>query len=182
MTGYERMLSYAPLYYRSSALYNALLASQGSELDLLGENTGEVRDQFFVETATWGLRYWEQEYGLTPRPDLTYGERRSRVKGKLRGVGKVGVELVKAVAEAYSNGEVEVAFDGDIIITFVSIRGIPTAMEVLKQQLAEIVPAHLTVYYVYTYLTWNEFDLLSAELQESMTWDSLEAYKPPVNP
>jgi hypothetical protein len=29
-----------------------------------------------------------------------------------------------------------------------------------------------------TYLTWDEFDALSALLQESMTWDELEQYKP----
>lgn len=178
MSRYEIMLSYVPLFYQTSGVFKAVLNTEGAEFDLLRQNVDDVKAQFFIDTATWGLPFWEKEFGLAVNPGLTYDERRSRIKGKIRGVGKVGVELIKSVAEAYSNGSVDVAFDGEISITFVSTRGIPSALGELQQQLDAILPAHLAVRYVFTYLIWNEFDSLSAELQESMTWNQLEVYKP----
>lgn len=178
MSRYENMLSYVPLYYHSSNVFKAILSSEGGELDLLRQSLEGLKAQLFIDTATWGLQFWEKEFGLAGNPELTYEERRSRIKGKIRGIGKVGVELIRSVAEAYSNGEVGVSFDGDVTITFLSTRGIPTALGELQKQLAEVMPAHLTVHYVFTYLTWQEFDLLSAAVQESMTWEHLEIYKP----
>lgn len=172
------MLSYVPLYYRTSTIFKAVLNSEGAELDLLRQNIDEVKAQFFIDTATWGLQFWEREFGLSSNPNLSCEERRSRVKGKIRGIGKVGANLIKSVAEAYSNGEVAVSFDGDVTITFIGTRGVPSALEDLKLQLNEIVPAHLTTRFEFTYLVWQEFDLLSAAIQESMTWDELEVYKP----
>ena len=178
MSRYEIMLSYVPLFYRTSGIFKGVLNSEGTEFDLLRQNIEDVKAQHFIDTATWGLRQWEKEFGLTTNVELTDEERRSRIKGKIRGVGKVGIELVKSVAEAYSNGTVDVAFDGEIVITFIGTRGRPSALGELQQQLEAILPAHLAVRYVFTYLTWDEFDLLSAAIQESMTWDALEVYKP----
>jgi hypothetical protein len=178
MNRYDMMLSYIPLFYQTSGIFKAVMEVEGTEFDLLRQNSEDVKAQFFIDTATWGLQLWEKELGLATSPALSYDERRSRIKGKIRGVGKVGVELVKSVAEAYSNGTVDVAFDGEIIITFIGTRGRPSALGELQQQLDAIMPAHLAVRYAFTYLIWNEFDLLSAEMQESMTWDQLEVYKP----
>ena len=63
----------------------------------------------------------------------------------------------------------DVAFDGEIVITFIGTRGRPSALGELQQQLEAILRAHLAVRYVFTYLIWNEFDLLSAAMQESVT-------------
>ncbi len=178
MSRYENMLSYVPLYYHSSNIFKAILSSEGAEFDRVRQNLEDLKAQLFIDTATWGLQFWEKEFGLASSPDLTYEERQSRIKGKIRGIGQVGAELIRSVAEAYSNGEVGVSFDGDVTITFLSTRGIPSALGELQKQLGEVMPAHLTVYYVFTYLTWQEFDLLSAAVQESMTWDQLEVYKP----
>lgn len=179
MSRYENLLLYMPLYYRDSGIVNALLSVEGKEFDILRENIDDVKNQFFIDTATWGLELWEKEYGLPVNTEFTDQQRRSRLKGKIRGVGKSDATLIKTLAEAYSNGEVDVSFeDGTIGVKFVGIRGIPDILEVLKGQINDIVPAHLEVVYIFSYLTWKEFDLLSASVQESMTWDQLEVYSP----
>lgn len=173
------MLSYMPLYYHTSNIIKAILKVQGSEFDSLQQDIKELGKQFFIETATWGLEFWEREFDLPVNPTgLSEEARRSRIKGKIRGIGKVGSSLIKSIAEAYANGEADVGFDGRINITFIGKRGIPQEIEELKKQIGDVVPAHLEVVYNYTYLTWAEFDLLAAWVQESMTWAELEVFKP----
>jgi hypothetical protein len=68
----------------------------------------DLKNQLYVDTATWGLDYWEQFLDI--RTDLTKTDldRRSFIKSKLRGYGTVTKNLVQDVAQAYLNGEVEV--------------------------------------------------------------------------
>lgn len=178
MNRHEVMLSYVPLYYHFSNLFKAILQVEGEEFDTLRTDVDDLKKQLFVDTATWGLQFWEKEFGLPAKSGLSYEERRSRVKGKVRGIGKVGSGLIRSVAESYSNGEVNVDFDGIIDIKFIGTRGIPTAITELEKQIEDIVPAHLMVQYYFTYLIWNEFENMTAAVQESMTWDQLEVYKP----
>ncbi|RCX13271.1 uncharacterized protein DUF2313 [Anaerobacterium chartisolvens] len=178
MSRYDVMLSYVPLYYHTSRIFKSVLKAEGRELDTLRDRTEELLDQLFADTATWGLELWEKEYGLSTSPQLSYEDRRARLKAKMRGVQKVTPAMIKSVAEAYSNGEVEVSFDGRIRIRFVGERGIPAELGLLKKQLDDIVQAHLEIVYEYTYLLWREFDVLTAGVQESMTWKQLEAYRP----
>ena len=178
MNRYDVMLSYVPLYYQTSAIFKAILVAEGTEFDLLRQNIEDLTGQFFVDTAVWGLEYWEKEYGLPVNTRLTDEERRSRLIAKIRGMGKVDSELIESVASAYSNGEVSVSFDSRIKVKFIGTRGIPEELEELKKQINDIIPAHVAVEYEFTYLTWGEFDLLTAETQESMTWAELEAFRP----
>jgi hypothetical protein len=52
----------------------------GREIDAYQQVIDELPYQFFIDTATWGLRYHEIKYGLTIREDLSYDERRARIK------------------------------------------------------------------------------------------------------
>ncbi|MCX8132028.1 MAG: YmfQ family protein [Clostridia bacterium] len=179
MSRYDVMLSYVPLYYHTSDFFRGILSVEGQELDSLRKSIDDLMAQFYVDTATWGLEFWDKEYAIKASPAIGIEERRSQIKGKVRGVGTVGSELIKSLGIAYSNGEVDLSFEGSTLtITFVGIRGIPTALEELKKQLNEVIPAHLVLAFKFTYLTWSEFDLLSAVVQESMTWGQLEIYKP----
>lgn len=40
--------------------------------------------QIFIQTATWGLKYWEDEYGVTPDPSWNYEQRRQNLLTKLQ--------------------------------------------------------------------------------------------------
>lgn len=178
MNRFDVMLSYVPSYYHDSKIFKSMLKAEGEEFDQLRTAIEDLKSQFFVDTATWGLALWEKEYGLPTNTKLSLDERRSILKGKIQGIGKVGAELIKSVGLAYSNGEVKVEFDRDIKVTFIGTRGIPSRLEELQKQLEDIIPAHLKIIYKFTYLLWSEFDLLTAEVQESMTWEELEVYKP----
>lgn len=54
----------------------------GLEMDEAKQIIEELPYQAFPETATWGLRYHEQKYGLPVREGLSYEERRRLIYSK----------------------------------------------------------------------------------------------------
>lgn len=127
-----------------------------------------LMDQLCVNTATWGLQYWEQTLGITVEQGKDLEYRRSRIRSKLRGSGVTTVALIESVAESFSNGDVAVTEYPQayrLEIKFVGTIGIPPNLEDLTASLREILPAHLAWDYVMVYNTWD--------MTAQHTWDEL---------
>ncbi|MEK4360798.1 putative phage tail protein [Paenibacillus sp. FSL M7-1455] len=153
------MHDYLPKYYEGVKVADNIVDRESEELAKLNANIFDVLAQFFIETATWGLAHWERIFGVTTDPTKTYAQRREVLLSKLRGVGKVDIELIKNVASAYANGEVAVtnkAAEYTIVITFVSTLGVPDQIGLLKDTLRDIVPAHMAIDYVFRFYTYAE--------------------------
>lgn len=60
----EVMLSYVEDYYKNSKYYSAQNNAKGKELDQIHTILEELPYQFNPQTATWGLKLWEELYGL----------------------------------------------------------------------------------------------------------------------
>lgn len=168
----ERMLSSAPSYYQGSRLYQQLQNALAEELNLLEQNDADLQRQLNVLTATWGLRYYEEELGIVTVPTDSYEIRRSRILSKKRSLGNLSIGLIKSVCEAFSGGEVKVTWDranSTVIIRFVGVRGIPKNLSDLQEQIENIIHAHLGTEYQFTYLTWGELK------QAPTTWGDLKA-------
>lgn len=166
--------------YREATILHAVLDAIGGELDLIAAATDELRDQFFVQTATWGLDRWEEFVGLPIAPSgLADADRRERIIARLRGVGTVNIALVKNVAESYTYGDVDVDDvstdpalpDYTIDVEFVSEAGIPANLEDLQTVLRELVPSHLDITYTFNYYTVAE---LSADGFTLGQWSGTE--------
>lgn len=63
-------------FYDKSYVGKWLFQVMGLEMDEARRIIEGLPYQAFPETATWGLRYHEQKYGLPVREDLSYEERR----------------------------------------------------------------------------------------------------------
>jgi uncharacterized protein YmfQ (DUF2313 family) len=153
------MLSYCPRYYQASRVFKSSLQASGVELDSLKQGIEEVLDQFFVNTATWGLDLWEQELGLSSFAGKPLDQRRSRAISKIRGMGTVRVALVKSAAESYVRGTIDVADRPELYsftVKFIDPLGIPPNLDDLKVAIEEIKPAHLEVVYEFTYTTYGQ--------------------------
>ena len=153
------MHDYLPKYYEGVKVADNIVDREAEELARLNANIFDVLAQFFIETATWGLAHWERIFGVTTDPTKTYAQRREVLLSKLRGVGKVDAELIENVASAYANGEVAVtnkAAEYTIVITFVSTLGVPEQIDLLKDTLRDIVPAHMAIDYVFRFYTYAE--------------------------
>lgn len=76
----KRMLSYVTAgFYDESYVGKWIYQVMGAEYDKALETAMGLPAQFFVETATWGLRYHEIKWQLPVREDLPYDERRRRI-------------------------------------------------------------------------------------------------------
>lgn len=167
----QKMLKTLPYYERKSKVFNELFNAEAdllhneqvSDLDEQSQiNQGrsqepvfntldDIRKQLSVDTATWGLDLYESELGISSDHSKPVEARRSVIKSKMRGAGKVDAALIKMTADAYTNGEVEISFEDKIIIKMTSYHGVPDNLRDLKKVMREICPAHLDIEYRYRY-------------------------------
>ncbi|MFW2500399.1 YmfQ family protein [Clostridium diolis] len=176
------LTKYVPLFiWENNDIMQAIYKSQGDELGSLLYCLEDLQKQFYIDTATWGIDLWEEEYGITTNLNYSYEQRREVVKAKKRGQGTCTIALIKSVAEAFSGGEVNVIENTGhytFTIQFVGVKGIPKNMQGLKNALDNIKPAHLLYDFKYTYTSWDylESKNLSYNNAESIKWDDLEIY------
>lgn len=133
--------------------------------------------QLCVDTATWGLRYWEEALGLPVELGKETEFRRSRVRAKLRGVGVTTVALIRDTAASFSNGAVEVteqAAQYRIKIKFSGTIGIPPNLDDLTAALREIMPAHLGWDYIYVFNTWAAVKARAWAELKARTWAAVK--------
>lgn len=163
----NNLIEYIPIYERKSKVYNELIKAYEEELYKKHLYLDDILNQVNVDTATWGLDIYEKELNIKKDISKSYEERRSLIKSKLRGIGKVDKALIKLVADSYTNGHVDVKFDNNIKIKFNSLYGIPSNLDDLKTAINEIKPAHLRILYEFSYL-------LIEDIHDSMTINELQ--------
>ena len=66
-------------FYDDSYVGKWLYQIMGAQLDVIGASIEDLPYQSYVDTATWGLRYWEQLYGIETDETLSYEERRAEI-------------------------------------------------------------------------------------------------------
>lgn len=169
----REMLSYLPEIYDRSRIMQAILNSQGGEIEKLLQAIDEILDQYFALSASWWLDHWEFELGIETDPSKPIEQRRSVVISKIRGTGTVTVAMIKRVAESYVNGEVDVSVDSPgftVIVTFISNLGVPENIWDIENAIRDVIPAHLAIRYEYRYL-------LVQHIHQSMTVSQLQSTK-----
>jgi hypothetical protein len=182
----QEMASFVPSFYQPSRIMQWLFQVEGAQYDLLFDALNQILQQFFAETATWGLNFWESDLGLLPAPNLPDDQRKSRIMAKSRGVGTATRAVVTRVANAYQNGTVDLSEDPagyTIYVIFIDERGIPPNLSDLQAILRAIVPAHLDIQYVFRYTVYSDIDghYTYDQLDNSgLTYDQLMTQLPPV--
>ena len=177
------LMSYLPYYWKDIKEMIELQEVLGLEVKDLQAKLKDLFSQCFIETATWGLDLWEKELGLKTNYKNSYTHRREMIKAKCRSAGTTTKEMIENVARAFSNGEVEVIeYNKEYYfsIKFVGTKGIPSNMNGLKHTLNEIKPAHLGIEYIFTQMTWDEFDNYNKTWNMwdslNLTWDEFNVY------
>lgn len=79
----RRMMGYVLPIYDFDRFVLTVFQINGMQVDDLQKWTRELRDQAFPQTATWGLRYFEQRLGLPINESLPVEERRRRILTKM---------------------------------------------------------------------------------------------------
>lgn len=148
-------------------LFSELLSAQNQELDSLNIKIADINAQFDVNTATWALDIYELGLGVATDYTKLLSYRRSVIKSKWRGSGKLDAALIKTVCDAFTNGDVQVTFDGTIHVKFNSVLGIPPNLIDLRVAVEQIKPAYLWLDYLFSFLLIRDIDQI-------MTLDELQ--------
>lgn len=167
----EPMIKDLPRFMRNSRIYNAVFDAETIQFDSESDALEDIRLQMDVNTATWGLRIFEDEYDIPTDLSKPLEERRSVIRSKMRGSGVVDRTLLKIVADSYTNGDAEVTFNGVITIQFTSGIGRPPNLDEVKRAIQDVKPAHLPVEYVFRYLTIGELSELTIGEVSELTID-----------
>lgn len=173
---------YVPPFKYNEKTLNKVYKMQEYKLGVLCWQIDDLLKQCFIDTATWGLSLWEEEFGIPTNLNHSYEERREVLKVKKRGQGVCTKALIKSIAEVFSGGECNVIENTSpytFTIQFVGVKGIPKNMQGLKDAVDNIKPAHMLYDFKYTYTSWNYLDSknLSWKDAEALTWNDLEIYE-----
>ena len=164
------MLHNLPRQYLKDPTVNALANAIQSVLEGQEEEAVTVPSQMSLDAVTWNLEVEERLVNITPPVGSTMESRRTALKAKWRSGGKLTIEQVQAVCDAWKNGEVVVSFpNGSIRLQFVGAYGVPEDLDALKAAVRLVIPAHLAAEYVIKYL-------LIRDIHEVMTLSTLQTH------
>ncbi|HBF6777125.1 TPA: DUF2313 domain-containing protein [Clostridioides difficile] len=140
-----KLIDKLPYFYNNS-ITSKIQEAYDIELSTLRETYDDTFDQFFVDTATWGLDYWENILSIKNRFDLSIEDRRSNIKAKMRGKGTTTIEVIKAIGEAYTKTDVDVKVFSNLFsftLSFITNNCSYNTILELDKKIEEIKPAHL---------------------------------------
>lgn len=92
-------------YFYGNGYTRPIIEAEQVEADILYREIVETLKQCFVETATWGLDYWEDMLFLPRGTGKAYDERRSIIYARMRATRTTTVEVVKELASAFFRPE-----------------------------------------------------------------------------
>ena len=145
------------------------------EANLMNDKVEKTLEQFFVDSATYGLDYWEKMLGIS-KNTFDIQTRRENIKAKMRSRGTTTVSFIKNICEAYSNGEVDIIVnhsDYSFVIDFIGTIGIPRAFAELDKAINEIKPCHLAHSYRFNYNTHSNLANYTHEQLANYTHDEM---------
>lgn len=157
---------YAPPELAEQRVFSQIYEAQDKQIDKLDENIQDLLNQFFIETATWGLQYWEEEFNIIPNINDTYEIRRNRILAKKRGQGTTTKEVIKNICNSYVDNtdviEHSVEYWFELILE--SYKGFPYLLNDLYDIIDEIKPAHLGTGYKLVAITNNDLYIAGTSL------------------
>jgi len=143
-------------FMRKSKVFEEIFNAQTISLNERQLLIDDLQKQLNIDTATWALKIYEESLGLISDSNKPLSERRSIIKAKMRGVGKVDAAMIKLVVSSWTGGAVDVNFiNGKININFIDLLGVPENMNDVFTIIDDIKPAHLAVLYEYLFNTYN---------------------------
>lgn len=174
------MIKHLPLYERKSNVFRTILVSDDRELRNTEQQLEIVNRNIFIDTAIEALPIYERDLGIKPNSTLRYDQRREQISSRNRAsFDQTTEETIKAVAAAYSNGEVEInstSTPGVYEIKFIGTKGVPNNMEGLMQAIEIIVPAHLEFGYAYTFNAWDFLRTMTWGEVQRFNWNDLQTW------
>ena len=145
------------------------------EANSINDEVENTLNQFYVDSATFGLDKWEKMLGIS-KNNNDIQTRRENIKAKMRSRGTTSINTIKNICEAYSYGEVEIIInhsDYSFIVNFVGSIGVPKAFAELDKTVNDIKPCHLAHSYKFNYNTHSNISNYTHEQLANYTHDEV---------
>ena len=168
------LINKLPSFYEND-IVKSIQDALGVEANSINNIVDDTLNQFFVDSATWGLSSWESMLGID-KNTFDYQTRRENIKAKMRSRGTTTISVIKNICEAYSYGEVEIIvnhLDCSFIIDFVGSVGVPKAFSELDKTIEEIKPCHLAHSYKFNYNTHSDLSNYTHKDLSNYTHDEI---------
>ena len=140
------LLNYLPQSYGDSPETADLLEVMGWQTERLYDRYLDFLNQLQVCTASWGLSFWEQVYGIPVDVSKPEQERREVLYSKMRAIGSVTPESIRSIAAAFSEGETVLKEHfSEYRFSLILERNLESGGigEALQKAIEEMKPAHL---------------------------------------
>ena len=138
----NKMKDYLPDYYRDSRQMNAIMETEGQELNTLEENIQDVENQFTIQRATWKILTYEEIFAVATTAGDTLGQRRAALLSKIRLRSPTTKrEFIRFLETFASSVEINEYF-ADYLVEFI-FTGMKTSFAVIDRKLYVTMPAHL---------------------------------------
>ena len=82
----KELKSYLPEFLVSKEPLKSIYEAEGKILNELSLSLDDSLNQYFVDTATWGLEAWEKFVGIPTDKSKSLDDRRGLIKTKLIGL------------------------------------------------------------------------------------------------
>lgn len=154
----DYMISTLHKLYRGDPWIQEIFNVTGLQLQDVEAKVEEVHANNFFDTATEeAIVRYEKEINVTPKIGETLDHRRSTIRARWIGEGKVDILQLQDIANSWKNGIIRLEFiGGRIHVRFISPIGVPAGLASLQEALEMVKPAHLALYYTFMYLTWGQ--------------------------
>ncbi|HFL3675198.1 TPA: putative phage tail protein [Clostridioides difficile] len=140
-----KLIDYLPSFASNEIDIQIQEALENELLTLIDEKD-DLLEQFFIDTATWGLDDWENLLSIKVNYKLDFDTRRSNIKAKMRGKGTTTIEVIKAIGEAYTKTNVDVKVFSNLFsftLSFITNNCSYNTILELDKKIEEIKPTHL---------------------------------------
>lgn len=142
-----RLTDYLPYRYRGIEELVAVLEVETPEAEAWRRAVRDLLAQANINTATWGLDYYEERYGLPIAPaGESYESRRAFIRAKRRAFGVIDEEVIEQICREYLDGDAKCTSNrGDLTITvqFLGELGRPENLDKLYAFLRTIIASYV---------------------------------------
>ncbi len=166
----DKVINFINKIFRNDDISKHIAKISQTELENVEIKITDIESNIFLDSATWSIDIFEKELDIEYVEDKTIDERKSIISAKLRGAGKLTLELIQDTVKAYTTNVVSVRFNGIIIIDFSDKIGVPNDIDSLMRSIEDIKPAHLGVDYIFRYRKWKDLNQFMWKTISKYSW------------
>lgn len=107
----KRMLSRVSPIYERSYVGKWIFQVIGMEWDEAKTLIESLREQCYLESVSWGIRYWEERYGIEPDESIDLEVRRARIKRAGRRYGAISPAKLEDILAEFTGLTVHITED-----------------------------------------------------------------------